>query len=735
MAATLQLRKKPTLDLRPGDRLRFSGNRLKAYRRGKCVCQGFWREQELEEAERIGTLEKDAGEGKKYPPIPAGAKWITVNPSGVEGAGVPILIMPHEDGTATVIGGADGKLNLLKLNSVKTPEQWKEAARERKLKKREKEKARQEGMTDDQKQQEKEDLAKVKEYKQTANHQNALKTLDALDNAGIEYGLTPEHKQALQMPPDPGADADKVAEWQRLTKEATQQIKAIHQAYEQKLITDHDARSAAMLADGDLETDNRVVENQAHTAATADGNPISEIMSLPGGTWMVRGADGPRTFDNWKDAAKEHVRNVLQSEQQMGVDRTQPDSFYSPTGWVKDVKPEQLPEGFEFKPEMALEIARLSAERKAIDRQSKDAEDAIKKRNPAELGSGFDMGPVREIATQEVAARLEQEAKLRKDAFINNRFLELIKDQGEAKQMRKHYQVGGYSGLAEIASEVLKQNPISRALVDALGHNESAKVLAYMMRQQLTPTEYDRVTSAIAAYHAQTSTNFARGATKQTEKLQQRLAAIHEEMLALSEFAEGDFDPLQQLQVDSLAYEADSLKRSIQEILGTTLGKLQATAAMVAALEAKPKTLRLTGEHAKKLSGTLVGLEDPAAIPAPTIDTEGDQGDGLGSDATPGLLEAYGLTAEDLKTFDGPDGPMLQINESGLQKLAVGYNPEDTEAYERAIAIKRGDMDEAGFVPEGFSHYTAVINSDPLTDAQQFDTSFELLGQLNTDPA
>ncbi|HEY9752572.1 MAG TPA: DEAD/DEAH box helicase, partial [Coleofasciculaceae cyanobacterium] len=161
----------------------------------------------------------------------------------------------------------------------------------------------------------------------------------------------------------------------------------------------------------------------------------------------------------------------------------------------------------------------------------------------------------------------------------------------------------------------------------------------------------------------------------------------------------------------------------------------QATAAMVAALEAKPKTLRLTGEHAKKLSGTLVGLEDPAAIPAPTIDTEGDQGDGFGSDATPGLLEAYGLTAEDLKTFDGPDGPMLQINESGLQKLAVGYNPEDTEAYDRAIAIKRGDMDEADFVPEGFSHYTAVINSDPLTDAQQFDTSFGLLSQLNTDPA
>lgn len=63
----------------------------------------------------------------EHGPIPAGAHWITVNSHGA-GKGSPILVMPHEDGSMRVIGGAGGALNHLKLHSVKTGESYKDSS-------------------------------------------------------------------------------------------------------------------------------------------------------------------------------------------------------------------------------------------------------------------------------------------------------------------------------------------------------------------------------------------------------------------------------------------------------------------------------------------------------------------------------------------------------------------------------------------------------------------------------
>lgn len=46
----------------------------------------------------------------EHGPIPAGAHWITVHGGGGSGKGTPILVMPHEDGSMRVIGGAGGAL-------------------------------------------------------------------------------------------------------------------------------------------------------------------------------------------------------------------------------------------------------------------------------------------------------------------------------------------------------------------------------------------------------------------------------------------------------------------------------------------------------------------------------------------------------------------------------------------------------------------------------------------------
>ncbi|MES2002729.1 MAG: hypothetical protein V4444_10530 [Pseudomonadota bacterium] len=71
----------------------------------------------------IDMLKADAGS------IPPDARWITVHPNGPGSKGQAVLIVPAgEDGAMRVIGGAGGKLNMLKLRGVKSEEEYKASA-------------------------------------------------------------------------------------------------------------------------------------------------------------------------------------------------------------------------------------------------------------------------------------------------------------------------------------------------------------------------------------------------------------------------------------------------------------------------------------------------------------------------------------------------------------------------------------------------------------------------------
>ncbi len=85
--------------------------------------------------------------------IPPGARWITVRPNGPGTEGHPVLIQPAGDGAYKVIGGADGKLNHLKLTGVRSEADYaqevrgKQAAR-REEKKRQRERDAADGLTE-----------------------------------------------------------------------------------------------------------------------------------------------------------------------------------------------------------------------------------------------------------------------------------------------------------------------------------------------------------------------------------------------------------------------------------------------------------------------------------------------------------------------------------------------------------------------------------------------------------
>lgn len=78
-----------------------------------------------------------------------GQRWITVHPNGADQKGVPVLIQPAGDGTHVVVGGAGGKLNHLRLSNIKSPEEYRRQAEEKRKERRAAEKERKQSLTNE----------------------------------------------------------------------------------------------------------------------------------------------------------------------------------------------------------------------------------------------------------------------------------------------------------------------------------------------------------------------------------------------------------------------------------------------------------------------------------------------------------------------------------------------------------------------------------------------------------
>lgn len=685
---------------------------------------------------------------KTAEPLQSGEKWITLKPQGPDSdAYVRVKIRQHPDGTASVIGGAGGKLNQLHLNKLRSPEEWKAGAAERRAKRDERERKRLEAQSEDERAEEEGKVKEAREYHRNEKHQNALETLKALDEAGIDLGLSDEHRDALAVPPAPDTDPEEAKRVEALARDALKTVEKVHQAYEQKLVTDHEARAAAKLGDTALDgLGNPLQQGQDHSAYSGDGGEISSITQLPNGQWLVRSPDGAdQSFDDWEKAAKAHAGNVAEHDSTTG-ERSQEDDFYNSKLWVR--QHEDLPEGFKFDVTVAGKIAALAQGRKEIDRSAKNAEKAIKKGQPWNAKKGADVqGTV--IDDQAAIAALESDAKTIEDAIVHGRLLDLA-DILDPKELKKHLGTGGLAQLGEIASDVLKANPVDPALVQQLGHNEAAKLLAYQIRQSMSEGEYEAVVAAQGAWHGEWSTRYAQEVIDRNQPLVDQLSAIHKRMLEIEQGKGGggdepetldlfgaqqdggetavntassgvnkDYTPDELIELDNLAYQSRSLQDSLSKEIGTALGQLQASAAMTLALESRPRSLRFA------VDGDNVNVEDvPGLFSRDTPDGE----------SKPSIWAHYGLGADDFDLQDGPDGQLVSVKPAGMEKLAgASYDPADREEYERAIAIKRGDFDQENFTPDGFAYRVASTFTDVRAEAQQFDTKLNYSPEMSDD--
>lgn len=640
------------------------------------------------------TEAKEQGEPRprKESKYPAGSRWITVHPNGSDEKGVPILIQPNKDGTATVIGGAGGKLNFLHLTKLRSEDDWKAAAKRRAEDKKLAEKDRRSGLTEEEKQAEDDAKLQEKKIKQKSIHENAAKTLDLLDKYGIQHGLDEAQKAALTTVPAQGSDPDVIRQWQETADNAAAQVKRIQEAYEHKLITDHEARAAAFAGDESLgDVGNAVIQNREHQVADPDGNEVAHLAQLPDGRWAVHTPDPDipdQSFESWGAAAKHYVGTVVATEK---GSPQQPDEFYSPNQWIKSHPEEELPEGFSFNPAAAKEIVKLAAERKA-------ALNPNQPKTGVSRGGGIQLaGEQSDISDDELLAKLEQDAQTLEDAVRGNRLLDMVGSQA-AGLLRQHMGAGGYNALAQASSEVLTDNVLNRGMVDLLGHEESAKVLAYSIGQSIPNAgERKMIAEAYGAYHAKMSRELGDRAIEQATPLIAQQKDIHARIIDLQQSG-NLMDPEMQIEIDNLTYEAEQIGSRISKLLGNALGVLESSAALSAALQTKNKTLQFSGR----------GLNRFGSDPLKT-------------------LEAFGLGADDFELGMLADGSeSLEIKESGLSKLARNVEPDRRRQYLQAQAIKRGELDEENWLPDGFAYRPAKTFGDPKLEAERFNVSLSI---------
>lgn len=592
----------------------------------------------------------------EHGPIPAGAHWITVRPGGT-GKGQPILVMPQSDGSMRVIGGAGGALNHLKLRSVKQGQSLKDAARQRQQERQEARK----------KQIEADKAAGIHEQKQAAKsalresmkkqRQEFVKTVADLmgwDSKALEFD---EDKHA-GLSPEALAKARKEHE-----KDIFKRAREAVDVNRKKLLEDHDALAQSGL--GEIPHQSR----DAETISVADLDPLPE--KKPGlgfaPEYSKRAADHGLTPDK--------VEAELAQVDGTAVKPTDPDA-QAKAAEKKDVAAKIAQEVESFKlanPETVkpqpkvLEDAKkaaalVKAQKKLKMLEMQARQTSMDLANATVVESRAHVLEASDAEVEEAAKKqMEQDVKTLGAVGL----LSEIDKMGGEESLGGHVGAGAFNALNAAAQAIAGDSIIDRSVVDVLGVNAAAQILARRIHKDFEAGDLDRIRLAVERHHIASQHDIQETATKDARALADAAASI--------ELPDGKTG------FDLAAAQAANHKRreAVQQakrLLGQAAGQLQAQAALVMA----------TKEGAKdSIEVSLGKTEAKAAITQ---------------------LHALGLKPSDYKLEDVGGNLIVTLHGDGLDRMARPVDVEGLKQVQRNLAIIRGDHDEEGWLPKGFAN-------------------------------
>ena len=611
-------------------------------------------------------------------PLKPGQRWITVHPHGEDEPGIPVLIQEHADGTASVIRGAGGKLNYLRLTRLRKPEEWRASREEVERRRKEVRERRQAELTEEERKRE-------KEFKHSLIQSKQLRDAEFVSTVLEAHGITEDQwklpEKVLQAMPEKSRE---MAERQHLRKMVSF-AKQLAQQARQDILAAQDKAVHEALGDipGEAILPPEPVTGKGAGYAAAINRKAEENGLTPQElkrekadiSWrhFLEAADGNEIEAMKKAACVERLHQALAEVRAPVIEARQ-------AGLLDvDLKPKQ--------PDVQDIAKILIADKKHSDIERRYE---LVKREVEDAGvpkSAFiaakDAVDVEALADKAVSGMSDDEAKetlareLEEDAMqlAASRLLEHAEAETDRGALREHLGVGHYAGLNEATLAATKSPcPIDRITADILGPAATAQLLVEQWRRELPPEELDAIREGIVNHHIKRQREIAEAATKRYEELISKA-----NQLEIPKITDEDTLMTAQLVNDE---KADLVMEARRE-LGVALGRLEAQAAIVEAFEeGSPNELRVS----------LGKVSNEQAVQ---------------------LARVLGLKPEDYQIDSDGINKFLTVRRNGIDRLVGSIDHEFAERVRVAEEIKSGARDEENWLPKGIVSRPATTFDDP----------------------
>lgn len=579
---------------------------------------------------------------------PPGSRWITIHPHGREEKGQPVLIQPQPDGSAKVIGGAGGKLNHLKLRGVRDPSEYKaEAAVREKLrreeKKRQAKRDKEAGLT--------EAKARAAEAMRAQLGQERAKFIATVSQA---LGWTPEQ---TRFPEEKFQNASADTVKKAAEQHAAALFKAARDAVQhqrERLVRDAEARDQAGIGEVPL------------TSATPDQISVADLDPTPPAAaglgfqpdYQARAEASGLTTEERQAEAAEARQKPPPSPEAAQARKDKAAAIAAELQQIREPGPKVDPKA-KVEAKKAIELLKAEKQLRAIEAQAREKAKKLReeaeKVEPEAYVLAVGNAPVDESVKEDLANDLRT---LRTRAFLDTVAAAGI--PGET--MARHVGVGAFNAINSVALTAGGAALLDRSTVDVLGIAGAAQVLARRLASDLTKPELDEIREAMERYHVDHYMKSSDAALREARELQEMAAEIE-----VGDAATGhDLAVAQEMNAKRREFTQQA-----QRILATSLGEMEANAAIVLAL----------GQGKKDKIELSMGKVSP-------------------EDAVT-RLRAIGLQRGDYAIEKVGASTMLTLHGAGMDRLAQPISREDLERTRTALDIIEGRQDEQGWLPGG----------------------------------
>lgn len=620
----------------------------------------------------------------KAMPIPPGARWITVTPPGHE-KGQPVLVQPHptHKGVWSVIGGAGGKLNYLKLRGIKPEGSYKEgladkdkarkalakqqAARDKELGITQPKAAKKSEIAAQRQQNQRDFIKKIAESAGWKPEQTEFKAED-------HAHLSPAAYQAAQKQHHAG-----------LIKKAKEFV----EQRRQELLADADQRAQAL---GSVPL--TAPKDRPEALTVQDLDPVKAPDAGLGLSHDYGGRAAEEAGGTEK--LKEEVTALREPrEPKEGGDKRREMAEQIKRELAELKLPDTpLPDPKELDAAKVLEV--LAAE-KMLRQQEREARKALAKIDKSE--------DLKEIQAYNLTAtEPPDDASLVQDLQDLARteqtvsFLRMAEEAGEGippeQALYRHIAAGASNALSAAGLTIAGQSLVDRSTVDVLGIAGAAQVAARRLHATLTPEELENVKEALDDYHVD---HYSRTARESMDRARVWLDAADKAQGMDLQAEDGDDLALAQ---DLNRQRVEALAEA-RKILGTALGEFE----MGAALNMAMREGRINRTFEVSL-----GKINPASAYM--------------------QLRALGLEPGDFQVSAIGGEQIAEITPEGMDRIS---RPVDREALQRqrtALDIIEGRQDEKGWLPDGFSARTDLNGVAQPGQAPKLALPFDASGGL-----